>query len=132
MPSLLAVQTHPELWPDEPLSWKPRRWIVSSPDPESSAHPPLSEKLFQPAQSTYFPWSLGKQDCPGSRFSQVEFVAVLARLLREHRLEVVRASPDEALEAARARVLAVTEDCDLELLLRMKDAERVQIKCAKV
>ena len=61
----------------------------------------------------------------------MEFVAVLARLLRHHRLEVVK-EPGESIEKARKRVLATLEDCDLELLLRMKDADKVRIRYVQV
>jgi len=47
------------------------------------------EALFTPAQSTYFPWSDGPQNCPGAKFAQVESVAVLACLLRDHRVRVL-------------------------------------------
>ena len=132
MPSLLAVQTHPDFWPD-PLLWNPSRWIVS-PSSSPSSSPKNSEReetLLNPAPSTYFPWSDGPQNCPGAKFAQVEFVAVLARLLRHHRLEVVK-EPGESIEMARKRILATTEDCDLELLLRMKDADKVRIRCVHV
>lgn len=49
---------------------------------------------------------------------QVEFVAVLA--------------PGENLEKEGERVLGTTEDCDLELLLRMRNADRVRLQCAPV
>jgi hypothetical protein len=85
------------------------------------------EILFTPAQGTYFPWSDGPQNCPGAKFAQVEFVAVLAYLLRDHRVGVVRET-NESLEKARARVLAVTEDCDLQLLLRMRNPDAVLLE----
>ena len=131
MPSLLAVQTHLDFWPD-PLSWNPSRWIVSpSSSSPSSKNSEREETILTPAPSTYFPWSDGPQNCPGAKFAQVEFVAVLARLLRHHRLEVVK-EPGESIEMARKRVLANTEHCDLELLLRMKDADKVRIRCVQV
>lgn len=136
MPSLLAVQTHPKYWKD-PLLWKPSRWITSSLAPGSSrleldvTTQLRQEALFTPVQGTYFPWSDGPQNCPGAKFSQVEFVAVLARLLRDHRVGVVRA-PNESSEEARKRALATTEDCDLELLLRMRNADKVQLAWRRV
>jgi cytochrome P450 len=51
-----------------------------------------------PKQSNYFPWSDGPQNCPGAKFAQVEFIAVLACLLRDHRVEILRES-DESFEA---------------------------------
>lgn len=129
MPSLLAVQTHPQYWQD-PLMWQPSRWIISSPTLESKTEPPTrlgQETLFIPRQSTFFPWSDGPQNCPGIKFAQVEFVAVLACLLRDHRVSILRDSAGESFEGARVRALAAVEDCDLELLLRMRDADQVRL-----
>ena len=89
------------------------------------------EELMTPVQSTYFPWSAGAQNCPGAKFAQVEFVAVLARVLREHRVGFVGV-PGESGEEGKKRVLEVTEDCDMELLLRMRDADRVRLTCTRV
>jgi cytochrome P450 len=136
MPSLLTVQTHPRYW-QHPLLWQPSRWISSSPTPGSGAFELdlatrlRQEALFTPVQSTYFPWSDGPQNCPGAKFAQVEFVAVLAYLLRDHRVVVVR-EPDESFEKARKRALATTEDCDMELLLRMRNADKVRLTWKRV
>ena len=132
MPSLLTVQTHPKYWHD-PLLWQPLRWICSSaPKSESDLGTRLrQETLNTPAQSTYFPWSDGPQNCPGAKFAQVEFVAVIAALLRDHRIEVSPA-PNESVAKARQRALATTEDCDMELLLRMRDADRVRLALKRV
>lgn len=35
-------------------------------------------------------------------------------------------------EAMRERVLKVLNDCDLQLLLRMKDAERVKLRAIRI
>jgi cytochrome P450 len=136
MPSLLAVQTHPKYWKD-PLLWQPSRWISSSLTPGSDG-PELNlatrlrqEIVITPLQSTYFPWSDGPQNCPGAKFAQVEFVAVLAHLLQNHRVGVVR-EPNESFEKARKRALATTEDCDMELLLRMRNADRVRLAWNRV
>jgi cytochrome P450 len=131
MPNLLAVQTHPKYWRD-PLLWQPSRWISSSPaaglnpsDRDLAARL-RQEVIYSPAQSTYFPWSDGPQNFPGAKFAQVEFVAVLACLLRGHRVGIVR-EPNESFESAKKRALATTEDCDMELLLRMRNADKVQL-----
>jgi cytochrome P450 len=136
MPSLLAVQTHPKYWQD-PLLWRPSRWICLSTVPRSSgseldlATRLRQEALFTPMQSTYFPWSDGPQNCPGAKFAQVEFVAVLACLLRDHRVGVVH-ELNESFEKARKRALATTEDCDMELLLRMRNADKVRLAWKRV
>jgi len=137
-PSLLTVQTHPKYW-QNPLLWQPSRWITSSPAPPPSGPKSRSglatqlcqEALMTPRQSTYFPWSDGPQNCPGAKFAQVEFIAVLACLLRDHRVGILR-EKDESFESARARALATAEDCDMELLLRMRDAEKVRLVWKRV
>lgn len=89
------------------------------------------ETLVAHKQSTYFPWSDGPQNCPGAKFAQVEFVAVLACLLRDHRVNIAQ-EPGESAEMAAKRALATTEDCDMELLLRMRNADKVQLECRRV
>ncbi len=136
-PSLLAIQTHPEFW-DVPLLWKPSRWTEKQPDSE---HQKSREKqsdsaeetlLSPPIPHTYFPWSDGPQNCPGAKFALVEGVAVLATLLRSHSVEIVREGEGEGFEAARERVMKCVEDCDMQLLLRMRDAERVKIRVRRI
>ena len=89
------------------------------------------EFLVTAAQSTFFPWSDGPQNCPGAKFAQVEFVAVLACLLRDHRVGVI-CEPGESAKEAKKRALATAEDCDLTLLLRMRDADKVRLAWKRV
>lgn len=138
MPSLLAVHTLPQYWQD-PLLWRPSRWIIPSSttttttltEPHSPPTGLHSEDILTPAQSTYFPWSDGPQNCPGAKFAQVEFVAVLACILRNHRVGVV-GEPNESPERAKQRALDTTQDCNMELLLRMRDADSVRLYCKGV
>ena len=37
--------------------------------------------------------------------------------------------PGESWEKARDRALATTEDCDMELLVRMRNADNVKLAC---
>lgn len=136
MPSLLTAQTHPKYWPD-PLLWQPSRWI--SPLTPSTAKvtgtnaiTKVENEVFITAkQSTFFPWSDGPQNCPGEKFAQVEFVAVIACILQKHRISIIR-EPGESVAAAKSRALATTEDCDMELLLRMRNADRVRLECKPI
>jgi hypothetical protein len=63
------------------------------------------------------------------KFSQVEFVAVVACLLREKRLSIVL-NAGESRDDAAQRVRNVTEDCDFQLLLRMKHPEDIRLCCS--
>lgn len=120
--SVLATHTYPGYWQD-PLSWKPSRWITTS---ETS-----QEAIVTPPRITYFPWSDGPQNCPGQKFSQVEFVAVIARLLKEHRIRPVQ-KKGESVEEMQTRIRAVANDIDATMLLRVKDADQVRVTLEKV
>lgn len=122
VPSLLAMHTHPRYWPDDPLTWRPSRWISSSSNG--------IEEQYVPPQGTYFPWSDGPQNCPGKKFAQVEFVAVIACLLQAHRVQLLRTN-GETMESARKRILAVCEDSEHGLLLRMRHADDVKLVWAE-
>lgn len=130
MPSVLALHTHPAYWED-PLAWKPGRWISAPKTSPNTAFSPEDEILITPPKCTYIPWSDGPQNCPGNKFSQVEFVAVMASLLRDHRLSAA-GSPDETFEQMRERVLETVNDVDQQMLLRMKNADRIRLLCRRV
>ena len=75
--------------------------------------------MYHPVKGAFIAWSDGPRLCPGKKFSQVEFVAVIARLMWKHRLEVVP-TEGENVDAARKRVLEVARDSDVHLTLKMR------------
>ncbi|KAH9905463.1 cytochrome P450 [Xylariomycetidae sp. FL2044] len=126
-----AVQSHPDYWP-EPDEWKPDRWILQAAAETAKAHTsPMEEELLVPKLDTYFPWSDGPQNCPGKKFSEVEAVAVLACLFGRHRLRVKRLV-GESEGAAQQRALSCTQDVNMEMLLRMANADQVPLICTPV
>ena len=129
VPSLLSMHTHPRYWKPDPLVWRPSRWISSSGSRGSNSNLAAQldcEELFVPAKGTYFPWSDGLQNCPGKKFAQVEFVAVIACLLQAHRTRLL-CKEGEDVGAARKRILAICEDSEHGLLLRMRNADTVRL-----
>ncbi|RYO83349.1 hypothetical protein DL764_009462 [Monosporascus ibericus] len=123
---LLAIQTHPKYWPN-PYSWLPSRWILHpAPASSPSIDKVRGEELLVPERGTYFPWSDGPQNCPGKKFAEVEAVAVLACLFKTHRFHV-KAEAGEGQEEARQRALDCTKDINMEMLLRMTNADRVRL-----
>ncbi|KAI1421603.1 hypothetical protein F5Y12DRAFT_800736 [Xylaria sp. FL1777] len=96
----------------------------------SSPERKLNEELLVPQQNTFFPWSDGPQNCPGKKFAEVEAVAVLACLFGQHRL-LVKKEAHETDEAAQKRALACTNDVNMEMLLRMTNADQVTLICKK-
>ncbi|OJK03599.1 hypothetical protein ASPACDRAFT_49716 [Aspergillus aculeatus ATCC 16872] len=122
LPSLLAVQTHPRYWPDEPQTWHPRRWIQTL---DTNTEQLAREKIIKPRAGTYIPWSAGVQVCAGQKFAQVETVAVLASLFREHRLRVVL-QEGEDFTAAQKRLVTKTLDTHQLLVIQMRDPDSVK------
>lgn len=86
--------------------------------------------MITPIKGSFIPWAEGPRICPGKKFSQVEFVAVIAQLLSGHTIEVVR-NPGEAEEQARKRVFSVIRDSVVKLTLQVRRPESVKLKFVK-
>lgn len=113
----MALHTTPEYWGSDSLEWKPERWITSK-DGE--------EAVMEPKTGTFVPWAAGPRVCPGRKFSQVEFTAVVACLFKKHRVQPVL-EPGETGAEASQRILRVVEDSGLEVTLRMKHPELIKL-----
>jgi hypothetical protein len=72
----------------------------------------------------------GARICPGKKFAQVEFVAVMAAFFREHRILVVPRD-GESLRGAQGRIIDMVEDSEVLILLRMKNPGSVAVRLAK-
>ncbi|KAK7725830.1 hypothetical protein SLS63_007985 [Diaporthe eres] len=128
--SAVSVHVMPEYWGPESKEFRPARWITAS---NGGGAEDEGEQLAQPpvAKETFFPWSLGQRDCPGKKFSQVEFVAVLACVLRFYRIECVPIHEGETLEEKRSRVWAWSRDSGVELSLNFKEPTKYGIRLAR-
>ncbi|KAH7304170.1 cytochrome P450 [Stachybotrys elegans] len=119
VPSYASLQTDPKYWGDNSLEWKPSRFIKGAGLD--------SEQFMLPERGIFLPWSGGPRDCIGRKFSQVEFVAVMASLFRQWRVDPVLAAGETA-EVAHKRILNVIEmDSAPVLLLQMLHPERVPL-----
>ena len=121
----MAVHAHPRYWGEDALSWRPARWMTSDTSGEKTGLD--AETLFTPVQGSYFPWSDGQRNCPGKKFAQVEFVAVIAHLFYGHKVLPER-MVGESEEQARRRLLDVVNDGAVKMLLQMKDPARVSMR----
>jgi hypothetical protein len=63
---------------------------------------------------------------PGAKFVQVEFVAVIARIFRQHRRSPLLLEGETMIDA-RKRVHEVVEDANIGLTLKMRNAVRVRL-----
>lgn len=119
LPAWASVQSDPRFWGEDALEWRPQRWVKTTTEE--------GDEWVEAKPGTFVSWSHGARDCPGKKFSQVEFVATLAVLLREWWIDpVVREG--EGMDEARARVLRHIEtDSGAVVLLQMLHPERVPL-----
>ncbi|KAK7981340.1 hypothetical protein PG988_003578 [Apiospora saccharicola] len=89
------------------------------------------EELITPRRGTFVGWSEGERNCPGKRFSQVEFVATMATLFRDHRVDPTK-RPGESADESRRRIHCQLEtDSAQILLLQMLHPERAALSWRK-
>ncbi len=74
MISLYALHHHPEFWGDDALEMKPERWL-------SSTSPAVAY--------SYVPFLEGPRKCIGRHMAQLQFVAVLAAVIRRFDLRLL-------------------------------------------
>jgi cytochrome P450 len=122
LPCYAAVHTDPRYWGDDALVWRPERWI------QQTGSGPGDEELVDIQKRTFLGWSEGARDCPGKKFSQVEFVATMAALFRDWRVDPAPLGEGESREEARRRVMDLIEqDSGPVLLLQMLHPERAPL-----
>lgn len=101
------LASDPDTWGDDAHEFRPSRWIETLEKGEEVVRSP-------PHPGAYLAWGAGARNCPGKKFSQVEFVAVVAAVLSAARVEPALA-PEHA---ARLRGQGVTDEAALGLHAR--------------
>jgi cytochrome P450 len=117
--NLVSLHTDPKSWGSDALAWKPERFIESIRNEET---------LVSPSDGSFVPWVSGPRVCPGKKFAQVEFVAVIATVFKDRR---VRAGTwaGELPEQTKNRVLTVMEDSEVGVspVLKMRHPEKIHL-----
>lgn len=129
-PSYGSVQIDVRFWGPDSLDWRPSRWIKSA-DVSVATRKPGEVELDLHTRGAFIAWSEGIRDSPGRKFSQVEFVAVMAVLFRNSRVEPVKEA-GESISAARQRVKQLIKtESGFVLLLQMLHPERAPLTWRK-
>jgi hypothetical protein len=107
-----AMHTAPSTYPSH-KTWNPKRWITST-APAARTVLSLSstlqnEKLVY-LERGFVPWASGPRICPGMKFAQVEFTAVLGTVLRRAWIAPSVKGGDDGNETAAKK--------EVEILLR--------------
>ncbi|KGO39614.1 Cytochrome P450 [Penicillium expansum] len=107
--NIIALHLDPEVWPDinrcsdpswvaddqrlsDESTFRPSRWI----NPDTSPR-----RLYQPPKGYFLAWSHGPRVCPGQKMAQVEFVAVMLKLLQHHRIDAVPLAGEQREDVER-------------------------------
>lgn len=113
--NIYGTHSDPRWWGEDSLEWKPRRWITT--DPKTG-----QEIIAQPPNGVSFlAWSVGPRICPGKKFSQVEFVAVISTLLKSYRVEPMFIEGKmKSAQQARDALLEVVNDSENVITPKMR------------
>ena len=124
-----SIHSHPRYWGDDADSWRPARWIETTPEGHGASDSVFDrEHLTTTPRGSFMPWSDGDRVCPGRKFSHVELVGALTALFADGwRVEPVR-QVRESMEAAQERTKDVIRDSGLVLLVEMLHPERVGLR----
>jgi len=116
--NIAALHTNPKYWGSDSLDFRPERFITSSTTGE--------EEPIQVVPGTFIPWAAKSRVCPGMKFAQVEFVAVIAKLFLKHRVSAKLEAGDTRTEAAE-RIHRCIQDSGLSVTLSMRHPEKVKL-----
>lgn len=122
-----ALHSHPKYWGDDGLEWKPSRWIRTKP-----GDGPIYDReyIVAPEHGAYLPFGEGNRSCPGKKFAQVEHVAVMVAMFRDHCVAPARREGESELKA-RARAVETLKDTGMVLLLQMLHPEKTPLEWRK-
>ncbi|KAF4452053.1 cytochrome P450 3A7 [Fusarium albosuccineum] len=120
--NLAGLHTSSASWGADSLEWLPSRWIAY--DDETG-----QEKLAPMPTGAFLPWAAGPRVCPGKKFSQVEFVAVLACLLKEYKVEPDTTGGQCSKAEASSLLMEEAKLSSFNFLLKVKHPERVRVRC---
>ncbi|KAK4233885.1 cytochrome P450 [Achaetomium macrosporum] len=105
-----AIHYNPDIWPS-PDVIEPRRWLVADPHGLDPAKPLTPEQEAEIAagsvpipgnrRGTFLSFGEGPRACLGRSFARVEFVAIMSRMLRKHRLEMTDHDAEQAARVLR-------------------------------
>lgn len=110
-----------EYWGPDHHEFKPSRWIKDALASSEEFHQPTDDR------EAFFPWSLGARICPGKKFSQVEYVAIISHVLRRVRVEAIPLE-GETPEATRVRVWENTRDSESQVTMNMRHPEKIRLR----
>lgn len=109
-----GIHVSPDLYAD-PLEFRPSRWIQT--DPVTGR-----ETLITPPKGAYLTWSEGPRSCPGIKMSQVEFTAIVFKIVSKYKIEIAELD-GESQEDARQRLRDIVIDSQPIIALQPRNSK---------
>lgn len=149
IPSYIHVHNSTQIWGADADKWKPTRWIGKKSDSTSPSNRTSSrrrdslldddedeneEEVLKsaPHRGAYLGWSEGSRDCPGKKFSQVEWVAIMAALFRDWKVAPQQESNETFAETQKRVQSFIDENTDYGgLLLQLMNPESLPLVCSR-
>ena len=115
-----ALHTDKRTWGDDSREWRPGRWVEIS----GSG----TESLIKTKAGTFVPWAEGPRQCPGQKFAQVEFVAVMVTLFADYHVKPVL-QRGQTEEEAKALLLGMVDNSKISAItLQMQEPKKVALE----
>ncbi|KAI4123308.1 MAG: hypothetical protein LQ338_005333 [Usnochroma carphineum] len=122
-----ALHTDPKTWGANSLEWRPDRWFVSLRNDMSIEGKAPSQAFVSPPAGSFIPWADGPRVCPGQKFAQVEFVAVMATLLGRYRVRPVVEAGQSESDGRKALMDMVDDSAISAITLQMQQPKKVAL-----
>ena len=85
----------------------------------------------EPEAGTFIPWADGPRACVGKKFSQVEFVAVLATLFQQYQVRPVLQDGESGEEGKRGLMKMVNNSAISAITLQMQEPRSRSLRWEK-
>lgn len=119
-----GLHTDPKTWGPDALVWRPSRWLRPSQTEKATNAVTTQESFVEPDAGTFIPWADGPRSCVGRKFSQVEFVAVLATLISQYRVRPVLRPGESEADGQRALRSMVENSAISAITLQMREPRK--------
>ena len=129
--NIQALHTDPRTWGADSLSWKPDRWLQSAVG-QSNKGSPNDEVFITHENGSFIPWADGPRVCPGQKFAQVEFVAVMATLIGSYHVKPVLIKGRTTEDGKNALLEMIDDSAISAITLQMQNPARVSLQWEKI
>lgn len=119
-----GLHTDPKIWGPDALVWRPSRWLRPTHSEKTTNQRMTPECFIEPDPGAFIPWADGPRSCVGRKFSQVEFVAVLATLFSQYRVRPVLQAEESEADGQKVLQSMVDNSTISAITLQMREPKK--------